>query len=611
MPPSPPLQSLIPKPPPPPRDCSLPYDCQTANESQGLGIGVESPQPDDGAKLPLTTVHVAVLVCFAVVLAVFGCLFWSQRAAIRKLAARLDSPTREFHARTSWTPGPRPSGQIVTLGGRGRGYLAKSAAGNALPAALPQEVALVSASDGSDEIQAALLEASLRQAETEAAALRERASAQAEQIRAAAAAEAAALHQRAAAERAQLLESRYTAARQTLSLELRAMDEDSAERRESEEAEMRERVQAEAKAEADAILAAATDAAAHVLSEAEQRAGDVVRHAETQAAALQVASNRRREAEEALAVGHFNATRQLLAQELHALDDDAREEATREDERRRRERELAVAQFNSARQLLRDELRILNEEAAEAEARRSAEEAAAAAALLVAQQEAEEAAAATRRQAMEEAAEKLRHAEEAAAARLRQSEEHALAVRRAAEQEASEMSPRVDEARAAAEAAAAAVEEARVAAAAAAEEMTLARAAQAATAAEIQRQLTSQETRLRAEFHRDLQRRTGALAEQHARAMQDVNEAHAEQMREQRWQLRLAEAGGASSPRPAQRVSPRSRSGSVRGQQHEATGELDVLPFATQAAAVFLDVDDGMDDGRTTSHEVSDRELQV
>ena len=338
-------------------------------------------------------------------------------------------------------------------------------------------------------------------------------------------------------------------------------------------------------------------------------AGDVVRNAETQAAALQVASNRRREAEEALAVGHFNATRQLLAQELHALDDDAREETAREDERRRRERELAVAQFNSARQLLRDELRILNEEAAEAEARRSAEEAAAAAALLVAQQGAEEAAA-TRGGNGGGGGEAVAR-RGGCGGELRQSEEHALAVRRAAEQEASEMSPRVDEARAAAEAAAAAVEEARVAAAAAAEEMTLARAAQAATAAEIQRQLTSQETRLRAEFHRDLQRRTGALAEQHARAVQDVNEAHAEQMREQRWQLRLAAARGASSPRPAQRVSPRSRSGSVRGQQHEATGELDVLPFATQAAAVFLDVDDGMDDGRTTSHEVSDRELQV
>ena len=92
-------------------------------------------------------------------------------------------------------------------------------------------------------------------------------------------------------------------------------------------------------------------------------------------------------------------------------------------------------------------------------------------------------------------------------------------------------------------------EEARAVAALAAAEVNKARAAQAAAEAaqrameaEIAQKLAAQEARLRDQHTRELRRRTGALAEQHASAMADVNEAHADAMREQLRQLRLAAA---------------------------------------------------------------------
>jgi hypothetical protein len=176
----------------------------------------------------------------------------------------------------------------------------------------------------------------LREAEADAVTLRQLASVQADQIRRAAAEEAAALRER--------LEVRHTAARQTLNLELRAMDEDSAERRRAEEADLRLRVAAEVEAEVEAIMAAAADRAAHVVSDAERQAEEVISLAET----LQDAARRWREveAEAALAHAQSNATRQLLSQELQAMDDDAREEAAQAKEALRREHELAEAQVH-------------------------------------------------------------------------------------------------------------------------------------------------------------------------------------------------------------------------------------------------------------------------
>ena len=378
-----------------------------------------------------------------------------------------------------------------------------------------------------DTVQVAVLDTSRGEAESEAAALREHAARQAAQIQEAAEKAAEAVLQRASAERAQLLESRYTAAQQTLSLELRALDEDSAERRGAEEDELRRRVEAEV----DATMASAADAAARIVSDAEQQAEDVMHRTHAQAAALEEASRRQREAEEHLALGQFNSTRELLAQELHAIEDDARAAAVQEEERRQKELELATAHFNATRQLLRDELVVLNEEL---EARREADEQA----WKDAQERTEKEAARKLQEAEREAAEKLRLAEELVAVKLQSAEEEA--ARRVAELR------RTTEERGAKGAASSELEEARAAAALAAEELgrahAAAEAARAATEARVAQELAAQEARLRAQHERDLQRRTGALAEQHARAMKDRDEAHNQQMRDQLRQLRLAEA---------------------------------------------------------------------
>ena len=275
------------------------------------------------------------------------------------------------------------------------------------------------------------------------------------------------------------------------------------------------------------------------MNDAENKAKEVVVLAESQATALQEAAVRRRAAEEALSVGHFNTTRQLLAQELHALHDEARDEAAQAEKQRRAEAELAVAHFNTTRQLLRNELRILNEET---EAQREADEEASAAAQLHTQQQAEKDATDKVRSAEEEAANKLQDAEDKAAEILRQAEEKASSLVDRSGKSAS--SPKATEPSASADA-----EEARAVAALAAAEVNKARAAQAAAEAaqrameaEIAQKLAVQEARLRDQHTRELRRRTGALAEQHASAMADVNEAHADAMREQLRQLRLAAA---------------------------------------------------------------------
>lgn len=276
------------------------------------------------------------------------------------------------------------------------------------------------------------------------------------------------------------------------------------------------------------------------MNDAENKAKEVVVLAESQATALQEAAVRRRAAEEALSVGHFNTTRQLLAQELHALHDEAREEAAQAEKQRWAKAELAVAHFNTTRQLLRNELRILKEET---EAQREADEEASAAAQLHTQQQAEKDATDKVRSAEEEAANKLQDAEDKAAEILRQAEEKASSLVDRSSKSASSpimatepsASTGAEEARAFAALAAAEVNKARAAQAAA-------EAAQRAMEAEIAQKLAVQEARLRDQHTRELRRRTGALAEQHASAMADVNEAHADAMREQLRQLRLAAA---------------------------------------------------------------------
>ena len=367
-----------------------------------------------------------------------------------------------------------------------------------------------------DTVQVSMHDASRSEAESEAATLREHAALQAAQIREAAEKEAQRILKQASDERAQLLESRYTAAHQTLSLELRAMHEDSEERRLEEEEDLRKRIEAEV----DAIMSSAADEAARIVSHAEEKAEDMMRRTHEQAAALEEASRRQREAEERL--GQFNSTRERLEQEMH--EDDARKA-----EEQQKELELATAHFNATRQLLRDELVVLNEELEE---RRDADKRA----LQDAQERTEREAARKLQDAEREAAEKLRLAEELVAVKLQSAEEEA--ARRLAE-----MSERGEQS---AEVASSELEDARRAAALAAEELAHAHAAaeasRAATEAQIAQELAAQEARLRAQHERDLQRRTGALAEQHARAMEDRDEAHKEQMREQLRQLRLAEA---------------------------------------------------------------------
>ena len=61
---------------------------------------------------------------------------------------------------------------------------------------------------------------------------------------------------------------------------------------------------------------------------------------------------------------------------------------------------------------------------------------------------------------------------------------------------------------------------------------------------ELKEEHTRAEAKLRQDAWRDLQRRTGALAEQHAQAMRDKEEAHEEQMRDTLRQLRLTPAMG-------------------------------------------------------------------
>lgn len=110
---------------------------------------------------------------------------------------------------------------------------------------------------------------------------------------------------------------------------------------------------------------------------------------------------------------------------IAVLDEEAREARLEEAQRdaqdargtQRVVQELAVGQFNATRQLLRDELQILN---AEAETRREEEDAAA------------------RQHAEEAAAEKLREAEERAKAVLRQAEEAAQAMTKEAQSRARE-----------------------------------------------------------------------------------------------------------------------------------------------------------------------------
>ena len=236
----------------------------------------------------------------------------------------------------------------------------------------------------------------LGEAEEAAARLRAEAMVEADRLRADASkavelATSAEARQRRANGRAtaELAAGQMNVARSVLSEELRILDEDTREEHE-EQWERIDQLQREAEAEAVRVLAEAEAKAAVLLEQAKATAHA---HAEEEARRLREAAEEAQRGQKAeaerqveLAVGHFQATRQLLSAELRMLDEDARadREAEREAEQEARARasaeadkerkggavaneerrvEIADGHFRASRSLLSTELRILEEEA--------------------------------------------------------------------------------------------------------------------------------------------------------------------------------------------------------------------------------------------------------